>query len=94
MSFKELNQTSDIQSQRSVVNEVIPLTGSLFSGSANLYTKTYLNITSGSAVSGGFWQTVYDGSPTSVSASALMDLTFGISTGSAIYRIYRNIRKK
>lgn len=33
----------------------------------------------------GFWQTVYDGSPSSVSASALVDLTYGISTGSAVY---------
>jgi len=30
MSFRELNQATDIQVQRSVVNEVIPLTGTLF----------------------------------------------------------------
>jgi hypothetical protein len=85
MSFRELNQSSDIQTQRSVVNEVIPLTGTLFSGTSEFYAKTYLNIVSGSAVSGGFWQTIYDGSPSSVSASNLMDLTWGISTGSALY---------
>jgi hypothetical protein len=82
MSFKEFDQSTDIQSQLSVVNEVIPVTGSLFSGSS--YTKTFINITSGSAVSGGFWQTVYDGSPTSISSSALVDVTFGISTGSLV----------
>jgi hypothetical protein len=67
------------------VNEIIPLTGTLFTGTAEFYTKTYINITSGSAVSGGFWQTVFDGSPTSVSSSALVDLTYGISTASISY---------
>lgn len=61
------------------------MTGTLFSGAAGLYSKTYLNITSGSIVSGGFWQTIFDGSPTSISASALADLTYGISTGSLTY---------
>jgi hypothetical protein len=82
MTFKEFDQASDISSQRSVVNEIIPLTGTFFSGATGFYTKTYLNITSGSVVSGGFWETIYDGSPTSVSSSALVDLTFGSSTAS------------
>jgi hypothetical protein len=93
VSFKELNQSTDVQSQRSVVNEIIPLTGTLFSGAAGLYTKTYLNVTSGSVVSGGFWQTVFDGSPTSVSASALADLTYGISTGSITYGLAETFMK-
>lgn len=84
MSFKEFDQSKDISSQLSVINEIIPLTGSLFSGAANFYTKTYLNITSGSVVSGGFFQTVYDGAPTSVSSSALIDLTWGISSASLL----------
>lgn len=83
MSFKEFDQSTDISSQISLVNEVIPLTGTLFSGT-EYYTKTYVNITSGSFVSGGFFQTVYDGSPVSVSSSALMDLTFGFSSASAL----------
>lgn len=57
----------------------------MFSGTAEFYSKTYINITSGSTISGGFWQTVFDGSPTSVSASALLDFTYGISTASVSY---------
>ena len=72
-----------MSTQISVVNEVIPLTGTFFSGSAG-FAKNYINITSGSATSGGFWQTIYDGTPSSVSSSALLDLTFGISTGSSV----------
>jgi hypothetical protein len=82
MSYKEFDQSSDVSTQRGVVNEVIPLTGTFFSGVANFYTKTYLNIVSGSVLSGGFFQTVYDGAPTSVSASALIDLTYGHSSAS------------
>jgi hypothetical protein len=87
--FKDFNQSSDISVQESVVNEVIQITGTFFSGSQGgvntFYTKHYTNITSGSFVSGGFFQTVYDGSPTSVSSSALMDLTYGHSANSAEY---------
>lgn len=82
MSFKELDQSTDVSTQLSVVNEVIPLTGTFFSGSPPTNVKSYINIVSGSAVSGGFWETIYDGSPTSVSSSALVDLTFGFSSAS------------
>jgi hypothetical protein len=82
VSFKELDQSTDVSTQLSVVNEIIPLTGTFFSGSPNSFVKTYENIASGSAVSGGFWETIYDGAPTSVSASALVDLTYGQSSGS------------
>ena len=82
MSFKELDQSTDVSTQLSAINEVIPVTGSFFSGSDAFFVKTFVNIASGSAVSGGFWETVYDGSPTSVSASALMDLTYGQSSAS------------
>lgn len=84
ISFKEFDQSTDISSQLSVVNEVIPLTGTFFSGT-DFYVKNYINITSGSAVSGGFFETVYDGAPSSISSSALIDLTFGISSGSSLY---------
>jgi hypothetical protein len=87
--FKDFNQSSDISVQESVVNEVIQITGTFFSGSQGgvntFYTKHYTNITSGSFVSGGFFQAIYDGSPTSVSSSALMDLTYGHSANSAEY---------
>lgn len=85
--FKEFNQSSDISVQSSVVNEVIQITGSFFSGTQGgnntFYVKKYTNITSGSFVSGGFFETVYDGSPTSVSSSALIDLTYGHYSASA-----------
>jgi len=84
MSFREFDHSTDISTQLSAVNEVIPITGSLLSGSDALYIKNYVNITSGSEVSGGFWETVYDGSPTSISSSALMDMTYGHSTGSDV----------
>lgn len=75
--MKDFDQINDVSTQLSVVNEVMSLTGSFFSGT-DYYTKHYLNITSGSYASGGFFQTVYDGSPTSVSSSALIDLTYRI----------------
>jgi hypothetical protein len=83
MSFKELDQSQDVSTQLSVVNEIIPLTGSFFTGSA-AFVQKYLNITSGSAVSGGFWETIYDGAPTSTSSSALIDLTYGFSDSAAL----------
>jgi hypothetical protein len=83
LSFKEFDQSTDISSQLSSINEIIPLTGTLFSGT-EAYTKTYLNITSGSALSGGFFETIYDGAPTSVSSSALIDLTWGFSSASLL----------
>lgn len=58
------------------------MTGTFFSGSPNSFVKNFQNITSGSAISGGFWETIFDGSPTSVSSSALADLTFGFSSAS------------
>jgi hypothetical protein len=84
VSFKELDQSTDVSTQLSVVNEIIPLTGTFFSGSPNTLIKNYINIVSGSAVSGGFWETVYDGAPTSVSSSALVDLTYGHSSASLV----------
>lgn len=83
MSYKDFNQATDIAVQRGIVNEIIPLTGAFFSGSPSAYVRNYLNITSGSFLSGGFFQTVYDGSPTSLSASALVDLTYGFSSASS-----------
>lgn len=57
----------------------------MFTGSATFYTKNYINIVSGSSVSGGFYTTVFDGAPSSISASALIDLTYGISSASYHY---------
>jgi len=81
MSFKDLDLSTDVSTQLSVINEVMSLTGSYFSGT-NDYKKSYINIASGSVVSGGFWETIYDGSPTSTSSSALIDLTYGHNSSS------------
>jgi hypothetical protein len=62
-----------------------PLRALCFQEVAHFILKIILILLLGSVVSGGFWTTVFDGAPTSVSASALVDLTFGISTGSAVY---------
>jgi hypothetical protein len=72
----------------SAVNEVITISSSLFipdTGDQNV--KTYSNIASSSAgpALGGYWQTVFDSSPTSVQSTALFDVTFGFSTSSAYY---------
>ena len=83
ISFKEFDQSTDVSTQLSAINEVIPLTGTFFSGT-EFFTKTYINVLSGSALSGGFFQTVFDGAPTSISASALIDLTYGHSTASLL----------
>lgn len=88
------------------MNEIIPLSSSILSGSSEFYVKSYQNITSGSILSGGFFKTYYDGAPTSISASALVDLTYGINTGSNVYiatntflkneknRVYKQMAKK
>ena len=81
MSFKELDQSSDVSTQLSAINEVIPISGTFFTGSGE-FVKNFINVTSGSAVSGGFWATIFDGAPTSVSASALMDIAYGHSSAS------------
>ncbi len=80
--FKDFNQATDISTQVGVINEVIPLAGTFFSGSPPSYQKNYVNILSGSPQQGGFFSTIYDGSPSSVSSSALLDMTMGISTSS------------
>lgn len=81
MSYKDFDSISDISSQLSVINEVMPLTGAFFSGT-DYYKKKFINIVSGSAVSGGFWVSFYDGSPSSISSSALIDFSYGHNSSS------------
>lgn len=52
--------------------------------SSNTNVKFYKNVASGSAGIdlGGYFETVYDSSPASSLASPLLDIAFGISTGS------------
>lgn len=83
MSFKSFDLSHDFAPLTTAVNETITITGSIYTTLANV--KFYKNIASGSSAIdlGGFWQTVYDASPTSSLSSPLFDITFGIATGSA-----------
>lgn len=88
MSFKTFDLAHDVASIISAVNEVITVSSSLFApnvGDQNV--KTYANISSptGGTELGGYWQTVFDSSPTSIQSTALFDVTFGFSTASSYY---------
>lgn len=83
MSYKSLNFQQDFAPLSTAVNEVIAITGSIPASETNV--KKYKNISSGSAAIdlGGYFQTIYDSSPSSALSSPLFDVTFGYATGSA-----------
>lgn len=83
MSYKSLNFQQDFAPLSTAVNEVISITGSI--GAQEVNTKKYKNISSGSAAIdlGGYFQTIYDSSPTSALSTALYDVTYGFTTGSS-----------
>jgi hypothetical protein len=67
---------------------VVTISSSLFiMGGGDLNVKFYNNIATGSGQSaaGGYWQTVFDSSPSSSQSTALFDLTFGFATSSRYY---------
>lgn len=82
MSYKAFNLQDDFAPLTTAVNETISITGSIIATAANV--KYYKNVASGSAAIdlGGYCQTVYDASPTSSLSSPLLDITFGMATGS------------
>lgn len=83
MSFKAFNLQDDFAPLSTAINETISITGSIITNNAN--TKFYKNIASGSAAIdlGGYFETAYDASPTSSLSSPLLDIAYGIATGSA-----------
>ena len=85
MSFDTFDLAHDVASLVSAINEVVTISSSLFiTGSGDVNVKFYNNIASGSAsAQGGYWQTVFDSSPTSSQSTALFDITFGYATASA-----------
>lgn len=92
MSFKTFDLAHDVASLVSPINEVVSVAHSIFSpqwtpeGGTDSNIKFFDNIASGSGPElGGYWQTVYDSSPTSIQSTALFDISFGYSTGSAFY---------
>lgn len=86
MSFKTFDLSHDVASIVSSINEVVSVSSSIFAQNANI--KYFSNIASASAGAdlGGYWESVYDSSPTSSLSTALMDFTYGYATGS-IYNV-------
>lgn len=83
MSYKAFNLSDDFAPLTTAVNETVVITGSIFATLVNV--KQYQNVASGTnAIDlGGFFQTIYDSSPTSSLSSPLFDVAFGFATGSA-----------
>lgn len=83
MSFKNFDLANDVASVVSSINEVVSVSSSIYANNAN--TKMFTNIASASAGSdlGGYWQTIFDASPTSSLSTALLDMSFGYATSSA-----------
>lgn len=86
MSYKPLNPTSDLRQLRTSINEVVTISGSIYTVDANV--KKFRNISSGSAAIdlGGMFETFYDASPTASLSSPLLDVTFGFTTAS-VYNV-------
>lgn len=86
MSFRTLDLANDIASLVSAVNEVVAMSSSMYSVDANV--KYFKNIASASTDPdlGGYWQTVFDASPTSSLSTALFDVTYGFAT-SSVYNV-------
>lgn len=84
MSYKTFDLAHDVASLVSAINEVVTVSSSLYTtGTGDLNVKFYNNIAvSATSSQGGYWQTVFDSSPTSSLSTALFDLTFGYSTAS------------
>lgn len=82
MSFKTLDLGNDVATLVSSVNEVITVSSSIWEFDANV--KFYGNIASASLVDnlGGYFQSIYDASPTSSLSTPLFDITYGYATGS------------
>jgi len=82
MSFKTFDLAQDVASVVSSINEVVSISGSIFAFDSNV--KRFTNISSASALYplGGYFQTVYDSTPTSPTSTPLFDVTYGYATGS------------
>lgn len=83
MSFKAFDLANDVASVVSSINEVVSISSSIYANDNN--TKFFTNIASASAGAdlGGYWQSIYDASPTSSLSTALLDMSYGYSTGSS-----------
>lgn len=83
MSYKSFDLSQDVASLVSAINEVVSLSSSIYANDLNV--KFFKNIASASAGTdlGGYWESVYDSSPTSSLSTALIDISYGYATASA-----------
>jgi hypothetical protein len=82
VSFKTLDLSNDVASIVSAINEVVSISSSIYATDSNI--KFFNNIASSSVDRlGGYWESVYDSSPTSSLSTGLMDLTYGYSVSSS-----------
>ena len=90
MSFKTFDLSADVASVVSSINEVVSISSSIYKNDLNI--KYYNNIASSSALIplGGYWESVYDSSPTSSLSTALVDFTYGYQTGS-LYNVAASV---
>lgn len=84
MSFKAFDLSQDVASIVTSINEVVAISSSIYANDLNV--KFFSNIASASVDQGGYWETVYDSSPTSSLSTALFDISYGFATGS-IYNV-------
>lgn len=82
MSFKTFDLGHDVATSVASINEVVSVSSSIYAFDQNV--KFFTNIASSSAGAdlGGYWQTIFDASPTSSLSTALFDMTYGYATGS------------
>ena len=78
MSFKTFDLAHDVASMASAVNEVVSVSSSLYYAGANV--KLFSNI---AGKTGGYWQSVFDSSPSSSQSTPLFDMTFGFHATSS-----------
>ena len=79
VTYKELNTTNDITTTKTKIHEVLPLTGSIISGTYGVWPSGW-NI---KKYSHGMFESVYDYSYLSSSANHIFDITAGIYVSGA-----------
>lgn len=88
MSIKTFDPSRDIVNQLQSINEYILIGGTLFTGAVQVAgvdnIKTFNHWTSG-AISGGYYQSIYNVHFTAASAVELLNVTYGQSISSAYY---------
>jgi hypothetical protein len=85
ITYETLNSATDITSTRTLLNEAIPLTGTIVSGTYNeAVSPGFTSATNVKNYSHGMFQSVYDYPYLSSSANHIFDLTVGYATTSGM----------